>query len=79
MFYITILKLLNKVDDNDISANIYVSTDRTKKQREADKELRDELKRRKDLGEKNLVIRNSKIVPFQQRAQAITSWASLFD
>ena len=67
------LKLL----ENEISTNIYVSTDRTKKQRDADKELRAELKRRKQLGE-NLVIRNNKIVPFRERAQ-ITTWASLFD
>ena len=68
------LKLL----EDNISTNIYVSPDRTKKQREADKELRKELKRRKDLGE-NLTIRNNKIVPFRQRAQDTPTWASLFD
>ena len=69
------LKLL----ENNISTNIYVSTDRTKKQREADKELRDELKRRKGLGETNLVIRNNRIVPFRERAQGPSTWASLFE
>lgn len=68
------LKLL----ENSISTNIYVSTDRTKKQREADKLLREELKRRK-LTNPDLVIRNSKIVPFQQRAQTTTTWASIIN
>ena len=68
------LKLL----ENDTSTNIYVTTDRTKKQREDDKLLREELKRRK-VTNPNLVIRNSKIVPFQDRAQATTTWASLFN
>ena len=49
------LKLL----EDHISTNIYVSTDRTKKQREADKQLREELKRRK-VSEPNLVIRTTK-------------------
>ena len=68
------LKLL----ENDTSKNIYVSTDRTRKQREDDKLLREELKRRK-VTDPNLVIRNSKIVPFQARAQGTTTWASLFN
>lgn len=71
------LKLL----ENSTSTNIYVSTDRTKKQREADKVLREELKRRKRTNP-NLVIRNSKIVeavPFHQRAQTTTTWASIFN
>ena len=67
------LKLL----EEHVSTNIYVSPDRTRNQRDADKELRTELKRRKNLGE-NLVIRNNKIVPFRERAQATTTWASLF-
>ena len=68
------LKLL----ENNTSTPIYVSPDRTKKQREADKELREELKRRK-LTDKNLVIRNGKIVPFHQRAQNTTTWASIIN
>ena len=66
------LKLL----EDDASTNIYVSPDRTKKQREADKELRKELKKRK-VNDPNLVIRNSKIVPFRQRTQEIQTWASI--
>ena len=68
------LKLL----ENDISTNIYVSTDRTQKQREADKILRRELKERQKTNP-DLVIRNNKIVTFQPAAQATTTWASLFD
>lgn len=56
--------------------NIYVSTDKTPRQRAADKELREELKRRKAGGDTNLVIRNEKIVPFPGGAQQ--SWASKF-
>ena len=39
--------------------NIYINPDRTKKERAAAKELRDELKRRKSSGEINLVIRRN--------------------
>ena len=64
--------------ENNTVTNIYVSTDRTKKQREADKLLRDELKIRR-LTDKNLVIRNNKIVPFRQEAGGFTSWASVLE
>ena len=64
--------------EDDTSTNIYVSPDRTKKQREADKLLRQELKHRKK-NEPNLVIRNSKIVSFRPDAQDYPTWASLFE
>ena len=67
------LKLL----ENDTSTNIYVSPDLTRKQREADKVLRVELKQRKETNP-NLVIRNNKIVPFRPAAQDSPTWASLF-
>lgn len=67
-----------KLLENDVSTNIYVSTDRTKNQRAADKLLRDELKLRK-LTNPNLVIRNNKIVPFRPAAQGSQTWASVFD
>lgn len=67
------LKLL----EDDLSTPIYVSPDRTRKQREADKILREELKRRK-VTNPNLVIRNNQIVPFRQRAQnSESTWASV--
>ena len=66
------LKLL----ENNASTNIYVSTDRTKQQREDDRLLREELKRRKVI-DPNLVIRKNKIVPFQARTPETTTWASI--
>ena len=42
--------------------NIYVSIDKTPKQREADKKLRDQLTLRRDGGDENIGIRNNKIV-----------------
>ena len=66
------LKLL----EDAVSTKIYVSPDKTKKQREADKELREELKRRKAV-DPNLIIRNSRIVPFRTRPQEQTTWASI--
>ena len=65
-----------KLKEDNISSSIYVHIDRTQKQRETEKELRAELKRRKDSGEKNIVIRNEQIVPF--RAAAQKPWASMF-
>ena len=68
------LKLL----ENDESTNIYVSTDRTKKQRAEYKALKKVLDEKKKTNP-NLVIRNNKIVPFRPAAQAAPTWASLFD
>ena len=70
------LKLLN--DENNTSTNIYVSTDRTQKQRDADKELRKELTRQK-LKNPNLTIRNNRIVPFRRPAQDNPTWASVWE
>ena len=67
------LKLVT--EDNEI-ITIYVNTDKTPKQRTAEKELRKEKKRREDAGEENLVIRNGKIQTFRGTAQE--SWASKF-
>ena len=63
------LKLL----ENETSTPIYVAIDRTQKQREAHRKLVEELKSRKRNGEKDLVIRNDKIMPFRDTAQ--NSWA----
>ena len=68
------LKLL----ENSESTNIYVSTDRTKKQRAEYKALKKVLDEKKKTNP-NLVIRNNKIVPFRPAAQAAPTWASLFD
>ena len=55
--------------------HIYISTDKTKQQRETEKALRDELKTRKSKGETNLIIRNYKIVKTIERAQP--RWAEI--
>ena len=52
------LDFCNEEEDHK---HIYVSTDKTKKQREEEKKLRDELKRRKET-EQDLIIRNGKIM-----------------
>ena len=44
-------------------ANVYLSLDRTAKERAADFALREERRRREQAGETNLVIRNGKVVP----------------
>ena len=48
--------------DADAGDPIQIAPDRTAKQREERKQLRDELERRKNEGEEDLVIRHSKIV-----------------
>ena len=59
---------------------VYMSIDRTQKQREAHKILVEQLKRRRATGEQNLAIRGDKIVKVFQRDTAAqrTTWASLF-
>lgn len=49
-------------EDQKKHKHIYVSTDKTKQQRETEKRLRDELKARKEQGETDLIIRNYKII-----------------
>ena len=59
---------------------IYISIDRTQKQRESHKQLVDELRRRKSQDEENIIIRNEKIVQYFQKETATerTTWSSLF-
>ena len=62
------------LEDNQ-HRHIYVSTDKTKQQREIEKTLRDEIKERKLKGENDLIIRNYKIVKYNERAYP--RWADL--
>ena len=59
--------------ENDITHNIYVQPDRTKREQEEHKLLRDELKSLREKGEDNIAIRNGKIVylrtPFRSDPQ----------
>ena len=59
----------------DNHRHIYISTDKTKQQRETEKELREELKKRKSKGETNLMIRNYKIIKAVDRAHP--RWADI--
>ena len=64
-----------KTEDGE-NIKVSVSTDKTPKQRETERKLREEIAERKAQGEVDLVIRNEKIVPFRPSAQK--SWAMLF-
>ena len=57
-----ILKVAPKLRHSSAFERIYASPDLTPKERQVNKELRDELKRRRSSGEKNLSIRRGKIV-----------------
>ena len=69
-----------KIKRGNVIKPVYMSIDRTQKQREAHKILVEQLKSRRASGEQNLVIRGDKIVKvFQKEAAAQrTTWASLF-
>ena len=57
-----ILKLTSDLRHSSKYINIYITPDLTKKEREVNKKLREELSHRKTAGETNLAIRNGKIV-----------------
>ena len=57
-----VMKQASKLQATERWNNIYVTPDLTIKERETNKALREELKRRKDNGEKNLIIKRGRIV-----------------
>ena len=57
--------------------HIYVTDDKTKKQQETDKQLREELKQKRKDGENDLIIRNGKIVS-KKRTEA-PRWIDICD
>ena len=57
--------------------HIYLTDDKTKKQQEADKSLREELKKRRNDGEENIIIRNGKIVSTSRRNKP--RWIEIYD
>ena len=64
-------------DKKEDGIPVFLAPDRTKKEQEAHKKLVKELKKRKDEGEVNLIIRNGKVIPkepFRFRPQ--TCWGS---
>ena len=60
----SIMKRAHKLNTGvtDKREKIYINHDLTPKEREVEKELRDELRTRRENGEEDLVIRNGKIV-----------------
>ena len=57
--------------------HIYITTDKTKKEREEEQKLRQLLKDRRANGEENIIIRNGKIVKREARQNAHPRWADL--
>ena len=57
--------------------HVYLTDDKTKKQQEADKNLREELKERRNEGEENIIIRNGKIVSTSRRNKP--RWIEIYD
>ena len=57
-----ILKQATKLHNSTSWSNVFISPDLIPKEREVNKRLREELKSRKEAGEKNLMIRRGKIV-----------------
>ena len=68
-----LLKLRNlSLNESSKEWNIYINPDRTKHEQNTHKALRQELKRRREEGEENLIIRGGKIVskpPFRSDPQ----------
>ena len=56
-----------KQDQTDNRKKVWINEDQTKKEREAAKALREELKRRREAGEEDIVIRGVRIVKKVQR------------
>ena len=57
-----ILKQATKLRNSTSWSNVFISPDLTPKECEVNRRLREELKSRKEVGEKNLMIRRGKIV-----------------
>lgn len=57
--------------------HIYITTDKTRKEREEEQRLRQELKERRGAGEEDIIIRNGKIVKRETRQNAHPRWAEV--
>ena len=57
-----ILRNAKKLKDHADWKDVYISPDLTKKQQESERNLRDELIRRRQSGEQNIMIKNGKII-----------------
>lgn len=63
----TVLSRAQNLRKSEVWNNTYIDPDRTPQQRLQHKELRMELKKRREAGEQSLVIRHDKIVPRHRR------------
>ena len=57
-----VLKMAPQLRQNALYSNIYITPDLTWREREEGRKLRDELARRREAGEENLIIRRGKII-----------------
>jgi len=60
-----LLRQATNLRKSTVWSNIYISPDLTPKERAHNKKLREELKARKDAGEKNIFIKHGKILSRQ--------------
>jgi len=65
-----ILRNAKNLRNSNTHKRVFISPDLTPQEREANKQLRQELKRRKDAGDTNLIIKNGKIVSKQPPQKA---------
>ena len=63
----TCIEILKNLREVKLKDNVRVSRDRTQTERKEYRELREELKQREEMGEKDLVIRNGRITKFRFR------------
>ena len=63
-------------DEDKKHLHVYVSPDKTKQQRDQEKDLRDEMRTRRTSGETDLIIRNNKIVKKSVSTQV--RWADVY-
>ncbi len=75
------LKKSDNADEKQLVQDLRIAPDRTKKEREDYKKLRQELDERKSKGEENLIIRNNRIIkkdqrPFRERGPQIQTTAT---
>ena len=66
----SILKQATKLRNNSNWNKVFISPDLTPKEREINKKLREELRNRKQAGEKNMTIRYGKIVADTRRSDS---------
>ncbi|XP_071794688.1 uncharacterized protein [Asterias amurensis] len=64
-----VLRVSKKLSEKKGWKDVFIGPDRTRKEREEDKTLRDELRGRRESGEMNLVIKKGQIISLEGEAQ----------